>query len=122
MTKAASSRKDSKKKVLNQPNKKNPEYATEKRKLDDIFKSLRHKSTVRSQEAETVSPVTASTGKASSSVSRLSKPKETYKRVVTSANNRKHTEDNLPVYTIEELNIGKGGNTSLCPFDCDCCY
>ena len=22
----------------------------------------------------------------------------------------------------DQLNIGKGGNTPLCPFDCDCCF
>ena len=30
--------------------------------------------------------------------------------------------DGLPVYTEEELNIGKGGNTADCPFDCECCF
>eukprot|EP00919_Chromeraceae_sp_WS-2016_P063487 GHVR01150123.1.p1 GENE.GHVR01150123.1~~GHVR01150123.1.p1 ORF type:complete len:150 (+),score=45.65 GHVR01150123.1:34-450(+) len=35
---------------------------------------------------------------------------------------RKQTDDKLPVYSMEELNIGKGGDTSSCPFDCWCCY
>ena len=26
------------------------------------------------------------------------------------------------MYRVDQLNIGKGGNTPLCPFDCDCCY
>ena len=30
--------------------------------------------------------------------------------------------DGLPIYTEEELNIGKGGLTELCPFDCTCCF
>ena len=30
--------------------------------------------------------------------------------------------DGLPVYTADELGIGKGGDTKLCPFDCDCCF
>eukprot|EP01027_Heterolobosea_sp_BB2_P015987 GEZU01022825.1.p1 GENE.GEZU01022825.1~~GEZU01022825.1.p1 ORF type:complete len:136 (-),score=62.23 GEZU01022825.1:139-546(-) len=30
--------------------------------------------------------------------------------------------DGLPIYTEEELKIGKGGGTPLCPFDCDCCF
>ena len=30
--------------------------------------------------------------------------------------------DGLPVYTVEELGIGKGGDTPDCPFDCDCCF
>ena len=33
--------------------------------------------------------------------------------------NRRTTEDGLPIYTFDELKIGKGGNTSLCPFDWD---
>lgn len=28
----------------------------------------------------------------------------------------------LPVYSISQLGIGRGGNTPLCPFDCDCCH
>ncbi|KAI5166605.1 hypothetical protein NEIG_02030 [Nematocida sp. ERTm5] len=30
--------------------------------------------------------------------------------------------DGYKIYTHEELNIGKGGNTSKCPIDCDCCF
>lgn len=30
--------------------------------------------------------------------------------------------DGLKVYTTEELNLGKGGDTPDCPFDCECCY
>lgn len=32
------------------------------------------------------------------------------------------TEDGLPIYTTKELRIGLGGDTDLCPFDCNCCY
>lgn len=28
----------------------------------------------------------------------------------------------MKVYRVDQLNIGKGGNTPLCPFDCDCCF
>ena len=35
---------------------------------------------------------------------------------------RKMTEDGLPVYKEDELNIGLGKDTEDCPFDCDCCY
>lgn len=28
----------------------------------------------------------------------------------------------LPIYTLQELNIGQGKNTKDCPFDCDCCF
>jgi len=33
-----------------------------------------------------------------------------------------HTEDGLKIYSAEELRIGKGQNTPLCPFDCECCF
>ena len=32
------------------------------------------------------------------------------------------TEEGWKIYTPEELNIGKGGDTELCPFDCECCF
>lgn len=36
---------------------------------------------------------------------------------------RKQTEEGWNVYTEEELMINRnGGNTDLCPFDCECCY
>ena len=31
-------------------------------------------------------------------------------------------ESGMKVYRVDQLNIGKGGNTPLCPFDCDCCF
>lgn len=40
---------------------------------------------------------------------------------VAAAAGRK-TEEGFNIYTEEELNIGKGGNTADCPFDCNCCY
>lgn len=35
---------------------------------------------------------------------------------------RPKTDDGLPIYTVEELKIGLGGDTPLCPFDCNCCF
>ena len=32
------------------------------------------------------------------------------------------TEEGWKIYTAEELSIGKGGDTELCPFDCKCCF
>jgi hypothetical protein len=40
-----------------------------------------------------------------------------------SGKGRKRTEEGFPVYSEEELGLGKrGGDTDLCPFDCDCCF
>jgi hypothetical protein len=33
----------------------------------------------------------------------------------------KRTVDGLTMYNEDELKIGQGRDTSLCPFDCDCC-
>ena len=37
---------------------------------------------------------------------------------------RKRTEEGYAIYSEEELRLAnsKGGDTDLCPFDCDCCY
>jgi hypothetical protein len=37
---------------------------------------------------------------------------------------RKRTEEGYAIYGEDELGLGKkgGGDTPLCPFDCDCCY
>ena len=32
------------------------------------------------------------------------------------------TEEGFKIYTTDELNIGKGGDTADCPFDCNCCF
>lgn len=32
------------------------------------------------------------------------------------------TEEGWKIYTPAELNIGKGGDTAECPFDCSCCF
>jgi hypothetical protein len=32
------------------------------------------------------------------------------------------TDEGWKVYTPEELNVGKGGDTADCPFDCNCCF
>lgn len=39
-----------------------------------------------------------------------------------SGKQRRVTEDGFKIYTLEELGVGKGGDTDLCPFDCDCCF
>lgn len=31
-------------------------------------------------------------------------------------------ESGMKIYREDQLNLGKGGNTPLCPFDCDCCF
>lgn len=35
---------------------------------------------------------------------------------------RRKTEDGLLIYNLDELGVGKGGDSKDCPFDCSCCY
>ncbi|KAH8554327.1 hypothetical protein BGW37DRAFT_249771 [Umbelopsis sp. PMI_123] len=35
---------------------------------------------------------------------------------------RRTTDDGFPLYDVKELNIGLGGDTPECPFDCKCCF
>ena len=34
----------------------------------------------------------------------------------------KYTEDGLRIVNVAELKLDQGGDTALCPFDCDCCF
>ncbi|GAA5870771.1 hypothetical protein JCM8547_001704 [Rhodosporidiobolus lusitaniae] len=47
---------------------------------------------------------------------------EEEERFMDSRGTRRKTEDGLPIYDTTELKIGLGGDTELCPFDCDCCF
>ncbi|KAI8970348.1 hypothetical protein BDF20DRAFT_890739 [Mycotypha africana] len=35
---------------------------------------------------------------------------------------KRTTEDGYPLYDVKDLNIGLGGDTPECPFDCQCCF
>lgn len=35
---------------------------------------------------------------------------------------RKYDAEGLPIFSVDELEIGKGKDTTDCPFDCDCCF
>ena len=37
---------------------------------------------------------------------------------------RRRTEEGFAIYSESELGLGRagGGNTPLCPFDCECCF
>ncbi|GAA6019154.1 hypothetical protein JCM11491_002866 [Sporobolomyces phaffii] len=50
------------------------------------------------------------------------KAAEEEQRFRDSRGTRKKTEDGLPIYDTSELKIGLGGDTELCPFDCECCF
>lgn len=49
---------------------------------------------------------------------RIMEEKKSHKKI-------RRTEEGYRIYTLEELGLDKnkyGGNTPLCPFDCDCCH
>ena len=83
-----------------QQNKKND--------IDDIFAQLKTKPRKKDLEQQ----------KEEERKKRLERKKEENKKI-------KRTEEGYRIYTLEELGLDKnqyGGNTPLCPFDCDCCH
>ncbi|BAM39123.1 uncharacterized protein TOT_010001188 [Theileria orientalis strain Shintoku] len=87
--------------------------------INDIFKTLKTTSHTNTSKAST-KPSTKSIVKEKSKGKRGKT--EEYCTVNGDSARRRTTVDNLPIYTMEELNIGKGGGTELCPFDCNCCF
>ena len=100
--------------------------------IDSIFSKVK-KTAPKSNSINKPSNSTSSTrSKNTQPVSTPAKPKKA-KREGTSSdpfslqskakdNSMDFTEEGWKVYTPEELNIGKGGDTDLCPFDCNCCF
>lgn len=43
-------------------------------------------------------------------------------RKESTKNRAEYTAEGFRIYTAEELNVGKGGSTAECPFDCSCCF
>ncbi|CDR95893.1 hypothetical protein, conserved [Babesia bigemina] len=94
------------KKVAKSNAKSTGEYKNEKKKLNDVFKSLKGQPTTTVPDRTTLK-APKNDAKESSSSSSRSRKSEVYAQVPVSGTARRRTEDNLPVYTIEELNIGK---------------
>ncbi|EDR21712.1 hypothetical protein, conserved [Entamoeba dispar SAW760] len=75
--------------------------------IDDIFSELKGKQRKAAEEKQ--------------------KEEEKAKRREENGGKKKirRTEEGYRIYTLEELGLDKnkfGGNTPLCPFDCDCCH
>lgn len=92
--------------------------------LDSLFKSK--KSISKQKPANQPKPATSKVEEKKQKKEKLAgKMFEKAKEIDKTANAkkvRKTTEDGFKIYTMEELGIGKGGDTELCPFDCDCCF
>eukprot|EP00742_Colponemidia_sp_Colp-10_P008673 GILJ01009408.1.p1 GENE.GILJ01009408.1~~GILJ01009408.1.p1 ORF type:complete len:147 (-),score=23.76 GILJ01009408.1:52-492(-) len=81
--------------------------------IDDIFQERKKAPTLSSIPEMTMA---------------VAKPRKKHPKNEGSASNplgsqsRKQTEEGFKVYHEDELKIGKGGDTPLCPFDCNCCF
>jgi hypothetical protein len=87
--------------------------------IDLIFAQCKTKATTATAKREP--PVTTKSKRAQSHNSD-DKFWSDSRGIYRDSSGRRYTADGLPIYTEEELNIGKGGGTPLCPFDCDCCF
>ena len=86
---------------------------TSKSEIDALFKKVKKVKPVEKQEKPVkIKPEQRPKGSSSDPLGAGMK----------SGHNRKYTEEGWPIYTEEELNIGKGGETADCPFDCQCCF
>lgn len=91
-----------------QKEKEIKENNQKKNDIDDIFAQLKTKPRKKDIEQQ----------KEEERKERLQRKKEENKKI-------KRTEEGWRIYTLEELGLDKnqyGGNTPLCPFDCDCCH
>ncbi|UVC49465.1 hypothetical protein MACK_003301 [Theileria orientalis] len=87
--------------------------------INDIFKSL--KTTSNTNTSKATNKLNTKSIVKEKAKGKKDKTEE-YCTVNGDSTRRRTTVDNLPIYTMEELNIGKGGGTELCPFDCNCCF
>ncbi|CEM07797.1 unnamed protein product [Vitrella brassicaformis CCMP3155] len=101
--------------------------ATDGRQIDALFSRLKRKhKSEPTQQAKTATTSGGNKVRGDSSVARRGRrPKQpsSIDEDLSLANRpRRYTEEGWPIYTEEELRIGQGGGTPLCPFDCDCCF
>lgn len=81
--------------------------------IDDIFKQVRTKeqSTAKPDKKVKLAPKPATFQGSKDDIFGTGQPKQ-----------RRYDAEGLPVYTADELNVGAGGDTDQCPFDCTCCF
>ncbi|GAA5993474.1 hypothetical protein JCM11641_002669 [Rhodosporidiobolus odoratus] len=78
--------------------------------------------TSKAIEAYKPEPVPVRTALGADATDAERKAAEEEERFMDSRGTRRKTDDGLPIYDTAELRIGLGGDTELCPFDCDCCF
>ncbi|ELP85337.1 hypothetical protein EIN_085890 [Entamoeba invadens IP1] len=98
------------KKMAVQKKSKEIEEKKPKKDIDEIFKGIKERKQVKALEKK----------EAEDKRKLVEAHKEEDKR-----HKAKYTDDGFRIYSLEELGLDKnkkGGNTPLCPFDCDCCH
>ena len=95
-----------------------------KRSLDDLFKKKKQEvKEVEATEKPAAEITEAKKAKLQKKLLKIQrKQAQEERRQEEGAGKRKVTADGYKVYSLEELNVGKGGDTADCPFDCDCCF
>lgn len=93
--------------------------------IDDIFNQVKSKQS-KQKEEDKVKPSTgmeaAAADKAASKGRKFAGSKDDLFGK-EEEKGRKRTEEGYRIYTEDELGLNKkGGDTDLCPFDCDCCF
>ncbi|KAL0491187.1 hypothetical protein AKO1_010659 [Acrasis kona] len=85
--------------------------------LDDIDAIFSEAKSAPKKKTKKENPKDKSTNKSND------EPDDDFKNMRGEQKGRKNI-DGLPIYSLEELNPSgkRGGDTELCPFDCDCCY
>ena len=84
-----------------------------KSELDNLFKSKKKKESK-------VAPSAAATEVSSKSKTIKKDKKEDDSK--SKQKKARFTEEGYRIYTVDDLKIGKGGDTEDCPFDCECCF
>ncbi|KTW29196.1 hypothetical protein T552_01152 [Pneumocystis carinii B80] len=93
-----------------------------KNEINDILKPLKSKSNIKSEDKQ--KSIKLNTYELFGSKSQINlKRKNEEVDFINLKGSTKHrkTEEGFTIYNEEELDIGKGKDTPMCPFDCKCC-
>ncbi|QSL64780.1 hypothetical protein MERGE_002082 [Pneumocystis wakefieldiae] len=94
-----------------------------KDEINDILKPLKSKPNTESEsKQESIKPDTYKLFESRSQIKLKRKNEDIdFINLKGSTKPDRKTEEGFTIYNEEELNIGKGKNTPMCPFDCKCC-
>lgn len=84
-------------------------------------KPVKRQVTVVQDPSAAVAPALAPVAKRKKAAPAPALPKDAAEFTDSRGTTRRKTDDGLAIYSESELKLGQGGDTPLCPFDCDCC-